>query len=66
MQFSGSHEEQSKQYKCPYCIYSAKRKDNLERHILIHTDIKPYECQFCQKSFRTLSNLKQHSVIHLK
>lgn len=50
-------------FRCQFCKYQARRKDQLKRHIqYIHTGEKPFGCSFC--SYRCVS---QHTLkIHLR
>ncbi|CAG0891773.1 unnamed protein product, partial [Darwinula stevensoni] len=53
-----------KPYKCPYCLYTCKVKENLKVHIMktgLHTGKSLYPCPLCQIGFN-----KQHDfVTHL-
>lgn len=40
-------------------------KQNLKKHIMIHTNFKPYhECDICQKSFTRKWDFKRHALTH--
>ncbi|KAG9246024.1 hypothetical protein BJ878DRAFT_317681 [Calycina marina] len=50
---------------CTYCGQCFKRKEHLERHLPIHTNVKPFKCNFCQLSFARKDLLrKHHSMYH--
>ena len=48
------------QYGCPFCQFSTKRKDVMEKHICTHTGKKPFKCSFCSYSAVQNSDLKNH------
>lgn len=52
-------------YKCFTCGKEFKRKDHLQKHVIIHSDAKPFPCLVCGKSFARKDRLKDHCVIHL-
>ncbi|ORY65289.1 transcription factor Cmr1 [Pseudomassariella vexata] len=45
---------------CAYCGKSFTRKEHLERHIPIHTNVKPHRCSACQLSFARRDLLQRH------
>ena len=52
----------SGEFGCPVCPKITKRKDYMQKHILIHTGEKPFRCQHCGKRF----NRKDNCVAHMK
>ena len=48
------------QYGCPFCQFTTKRKDVMEKHICTHTGKKPFKCSFCSYSAVQNSDLKNH------
>ncbi|XP_046983397.1 zinc finger protein 708-like isoform X5 [Schistocerca americana] len=50
--------------KCGICAKWFARSGDLNRHLLIHTGIKPHKCEICGKSFTLLGSLKKHSLNH--
>ena len=53
-----------KQFYCGICGKSCKRKDNLLRHQLIHTE-KKLKCSLCAVTFYSSSLLESHEKKHL-
>ncbi|KAL9974065.1 hypothetical protein ACROYT_G011063 [Oculina patagonica] len=47
-------------YECRTCERTFSRKDNLKRHILVHTREKPHVCPLCNKRFARPGDLKRH------
>ncbi|XP_070546746.1 uncharacterized protein [Ptychodera flava] len=54
------------QLTCKLCDKSFTRRDNLMRHILLHTGEKRYECRECGKRFAQKGNVKTHQRVHAK
>ncbi|KAG8178653.1 hypothetical protein JTE90_028710 [Oedothorax gibbosus] len=52
-------------YECIACGKEFKRKDHLQKHVIIHSDAKPFPCLVCGKRFARKDRLKDHCVIHL-
>ncbi|XP_071034241.1 gastrula zinc finger protein XlCGF8.2DB-like, partial [Parasteatoda tepidariorum] len=51
-------------YHCQFCSYSSYRREDVKRHLRIHTGEKPFQCLLCNKSFNQKSTLKRHLRIH--
>lgn len=51
-------------YVCTYCGKSFNKSAHLDRHILIHTGVKPFSCNVCGQAFTQRANLKVHYRIH--
>lgn len=49
-------------FRCKICLYSTLKRNNIENHVITHTDIQTYKCQSCP--FKT--NYKQNLVEHCK
>lgn len=47
-------------FSCDVCPYTSEVKTNWQRHMLIHTGLKPFQCQYCSKGFTQKVNLKSH------
>ena len=47
-------------YYCPYCPKGYSYKHHLQRHLLVHSAIKPYNCEQCDFSTTRIDSLKRH------
>ncbi|KAL7636550.1 UNVERIFIED_CONTAM: hypothetical protein RMT77_013325 [Armadillidium vulgare] len=55
-----------KLFECPHCQYVAKRKVNLEYHLLKHANIKLLKCELCSYGCNRRENMKRHMLTHTK
>ena len=53
----------ARMYLCKVCYRSFTRKDNLSRHMLIHSK-KGFQCSHCSKCYSQQGKLKVHTVRH--
>ena len=54
-------------FKCPYkdiCNYATRYRDNLHKHIRIHTGERPYRCDICGCDFKRQDHCKNHMLTH--
>ncbi|PSN31455.1 hypothetical protein C0J52_19055, partial [Blattella germanica] len=51
-------------FQCKICNKSFTRKNNLNRHMIIHTSNRPFQCEICNKSFTRKSDLNRHMITH--
>lgn len=50
----------TRECQCPMCPRAFARKHDLQRHIRVHTGVKPYGCPCCQRSFARTDALRRH------
>jgi len=60
--------DDSANYKhvCSVCKKRFRVVQQLQKHVLIHSDERPYTCQDCGRRFRTKSHLKVHMASHIR
>lgn len=51
-------------YRCPLCAKIFPFKSKLQRHVLVHTGIKPYKCSVCGRGFTQQIDLQRHLTRH--
>ncbi|XP_027229499.2 zinc finger protein 25 [Penaeus vannamei] len=54
----------NKNYKCDHCDSVFRQKNNLRRHLKLHSGHKPYVCKECGLSFYVQDSLKKHMRTH--
>ena len=58
------HQNLDKPFQCDICSKTFRSRQELTRHIRVHTGEKPFSCSVCKKQFTLLGNLKRHKFIH--
>lgn len=53
-------QQKNRIFACHLCSRQFARKHDLQRHIRVHTGVKPYSCLNCSKSFVRTDALKRH------
>ena len=51
-------------YSCSICFRTFTAKNNMKRHIRLHTGQKPYKCPHCPLTFARRDDLKGHKLRH--
>ncbi|XP_045165825.1 oocyte zinc finger protein XlCOF8.4-like [Mercenaria mercenaria] len=49
---------------CGSCGKYFMSRQQLNQHMLVHTDVRKYKCTYCQRTFKQPSHLHQHHRIH--
>ncbi|CAG4969429.1 unnamed protein product [Colias eurytheme] len=61
------HSAERSAYTCALCGKSFSTHSNCQRHMFIHTGLRPYKCEMCGKSFKHASEKRAHiTYVHLK
>lgn len=53
-----------KAHQCCFCLKDFPSASKLQRHNLVHTDLRPHLCLACGKTFRQAPHLKAHQRTH--
>ncbi|ESO93678.1 hypothetical protein LOTGIDRAFT_104988 [Lottia gigantea] len=51
-------------FTCKICFRAFTARNNLKRHIRLHTGVKPYKCPICNQGFTRKDDLKGHELRH--
>ncbi|XP_047040078.1 zinc finger protein 62 homolog [Helicoverpa zea] len=61
------HSEVRASYVCKLCGKQFSTHSNRQRHMFIHTGLKPFKCEMCGKGFKHASEKRAHiTYVHLK
>ncbi|KAL0809038.1 hypothetical protein ABMA28_012679 [Loxostege sticticalis] len=61
------HSAQKATYVCNVCGKHFSTHSNRQRHMFIHTGLKPFKCEMCGKGFKHASEKRAHiTYVHLK
>ncbi|KAL4718613.1 hypothetical protein ACJJTC_011327, partial [Scirpophaga incertulas] len=61
------HSAQKATYGCNLCGKQFSTQSNRQRHMFIHTGLKPFKCEMCGKGFKHASEKRAHiTYVHLK
>ena len=62
LSFEYFFDETTMEYCCNTCSYKSTFKNNVNRHLLTHSGLKPFKCQLCEYS----CTQKGHLTLHLR
>lgn len=51
-------------FQCKVCFKKFPRKRELDRHVTLHSGMKPFSCSQCDKKFTRKDNLNKHEQTH--
>ncbi|XP_033742073.1 LOW QUALITY PROTEIN: gastrula zinc finger protein xFG20-1-like [Pecten maximus] len=51
-------------FTCQICYNTFTCRNNMKRHIRLHTGYKPYQCSLCSESFTRKDDIKRHLIRH--
>ncbi|XP_026747957.1 zinc finger protein 354A-like [Trichoplusia ni] len=61
------HSQTRASYVCALCGKHFSTHSNRQRHMFIHTGLKPFKCEMCGKGFKHASEKRAHiTYVHLK
>ena len=55
-----------KKFKCDFCDYRASCMGHIDRHMVVHTGLKPFKCQWCDYRSNQKQNTKNHEKLYCK
>ena len=56
--------ELSCRFQCDKCHKGFKCKSWLEKHALVHSNLRPYKCMICSRRFKRNYDLTKHGIVH--
>lgn len=51
-------------YTCRVCFNTFTCRNNMKRHMRLHTGFRPYSCKLCNESFTRKDDIKRHLIRH--
>jgi KRAB domain-containing zinc finger protein len=51
-------------YACQICNKAFPRKNALDRHVFIHSELKNFVCELYSLAFKSNNNLRHHCAVH--
>ncbi|XP_048774407.1 zinc finger protein Xfin-like isoform X2 [Ostrea edulis] len=62
--FENHNLNQHNVYTCLVCYNTFTCRNNMKRHMRLHTGYKPYQCTLCSESFTRKDDIKRHLIKH--
>ena len=58
--------KKEKKFKCEFCDYRGSCRGHVDRHMVVHTGLKPFKCQWCDYRSNQKQNTKNHEKLYCK
>lgn len=58
--FESDHSGKHVVYRCRICLYTSLKKNNIENHVVTHTDLQAFKCQLCPYKSNFKKDLMDH------
>ena len=52
------------EFHCDYCGKISRHKNDLRKHVRIHTGEKPYKCTICGEGYAQSQQVKKHMIVN--
>ncbi|XP_036322363.1 zinc finger protein 626-like, partial [Rhagoletis pomonella] len=54
----------SNKHVCTECGLQLNSRETLNRHMLVHSDVRGHKCDYCGRAFKRAKTLKTHLILH--
>ena len=55
-----------RKFKCEFCDYRGTCRGHIERHMVVHTGLKPFKCKWCDYRSNQKGNTGNHEKLYCK